>query len=415
MLIDGERIVAVGADLGSAADEVIDCTGRIVLPGLIDGHAHLWETALRGIATESWAGEYERTVPALAGRYRPEDMRAATYGGAIELLANGVTTVLDACHPVDSPAHADASIDGLRAARIRARFGFSFQDVAGDDDLGLRGLEPRILEAQRLHGELGDNGLVSLAIALNEVGRVDTATSSAELRCARELGVIATIHSQGAWEISTFAARGELGPDLHWIHATKAADEELDLLARDGGAIASVIETEVGYQGLHPMTGRATRAGVPVTLGTSSAAMASPDLLMQLRMALQFQRKLDAQVEHLQGRTSKRSRDFPSLTSRQILLFATAGAADALGLGDRIGRLTPGREADILVLDTEPFGLCVNDPVTFVVQVADRRNIEGVYVAGRERVRDGRLVDVDADRMRADLDDARARIAPAVA
>ena len=89
VLIEDGRIAAVGHDLGASADEVIDASGKLVLPGLIDSHIHLWQTPLRGAAGETWADEYFKVVHPVSGRFSPEDMRVATYAGGLELLSHG--------------------------------------------------------------------------------------------------------------------------------------------------------------------------------------------------------------------------------------------------------------------------------------------------------------------------------------
>lgn len=412
VLLEGRRIAAVGPDLDAAADEIVDAADRIVLPGLIDSHIHLWQTPVRGIAAEAWGGEYFGIVHPLSGRYRPQDMHAATYGGAVALLLCGVTTVFDFCHSVNSPEHPDASVDALEAAGIRAFFGYSFRDRPEVETRAFHDHAARVADARRVRMErlASDDALVRMAIALNNIGHVDDLTNEVELRCARELDVLATVHSNADDEIADFGARGLLGPDLQWVHSNTATDRELDLLARHGGSIAATPEIEVGMGGQYPLSGRCVRRGVATTLGVDIVSAVSADLLTQMRLAFQLERLLDGQMARMYGRDVVRTEDMPTLTARQVVGLATIDAARTLGIDDRTGSLTPGKEADVLVLSTEPFGRSVGDPAAHVVLQSSRGDVEHVYVAGRERVRDGRPVDVDLASMRRGLDEARAHV-----
>ncbi len=412
VLIEDGRIAAVERGLDAAADEVIDVSGSIVLPGLIDSHIHLWQTPLRGLASEVWAGEYFPTVHPLSGRYRPQDMHAATYGGAIELLSHGVTTVFDFCHSVNSPQHADASVDALQEAGIRALFGYSFRDRPEVPERAFHSHEERVRDAHRVRSErLADEaGLVQLAIALNNLEHVDEETFERELACARELGALATVHSLLPWEIGEVHRRGLLRPDLMWVHVTPATDHELELLREHGGSIAATPEIEFAMEGLYPLTGRCVRRGVPTTLGVDVASAVSADLLVQMRLAFDVERMLDGQHGRMFGREPARKEGLPTLSARAVLGLGTIDAARALGIDGRTGSLTPGKDADVLVLGTEPFGMGLGDPAAHVILQSSAANVDHVLVAGRPRVRDGELVDVDVARMRRQLDEAREHV-----
>lgn len=410
LLVEGSRIAAVGGDLDVPADEVIDASGAIVLPGLIDSHIHLWQAPLRGLATECWAGEYFPTVHPLAGRYRPEDMYRATHAGAVEALSHGTTTVVDFCHAVNSPEHADASLAALREAGVRAWFGYSFRDRPEYPNRAFGSFEDRLKDAQRVREALPDGGLARMGIALNNIDHVDARTNARELGCARELGALAMVHSVHAPDIDTLHSRGLLGPDLLWVHQETAGPDQLALLAEHGGVIAATPEVEFGMGGLYPVTGRALRAGVPVTLGVDIPSGVNPDMLVQMRLAFQIERMRDGQRERAEGRDLARTDRVPTLTARDVLRLATVDAARALGIGDRVGRLAPGLDADVLMLSTAPFGFGAGDPAGYVVVHASAADVDTVVVAGHIRRRSGRMVDVDEPRLRDDAAAVRDRV-----
>ncbi|WP_048860378.1 amidohydrolase family protein, partial [Acidisphaera rubrifaciens] len=125
IVIDRGRIVAIGRDLTDWAVTVIDGRGMIAFPGFVNAHLHLWQTALRGIAADWTLDQYfGRVIGDIVRLYTPEDARIGNLAGALDQLNGGVTTLFDWCHIVNTPAHADAAVDGLLASGIRAVFGY---------------------------------------------------------------------------------------------------------------------------------------------------------------------------------------------------------------------------------------------------------------------------------------------------
>ena len=118
VLIDGDRIVAVAPSIPAEDAEVIEASGMVVLPGLINGHLHTWQTALRGLAADWSVAEYMQAMHrGLATLFRPEDIYIANLMGALNQINNGATTLVDWCHNNPTPAHTDAAIQGLAGQR----------------------------------------------------------------------------------------------------------------------------------------------------------------------------------------------------------------------------------------------------------------------------------------------------------
>jgi cytosine/adenosine deaminase-related metal-dependent hydrolase len=416
VLVEGTKIVAVGQDLGVAGDaEVLDVAGKIVLPGLVDTHRHLWQTPLRGACSNLTLFEYFGTIlDPLSAAYTPEDIYAATYAGALEALGAGVTTVLDYCHCVNSPEHADAAVAALRDSGIRAMYGYGYrasnvpEPAFGDQDA-------RIRDARRIRSEHfgADESLLSMAIALNELELVDTATSRREIYSARELGVPMTLHSCALTSPVLFKGverlhdAGLLGQDMVHAHCNAITDHELRLLAEQGGHVSITPETEMQMGLGFPITGRALAHGLRPTLGVDIVSNNSGDLFTQMRLALQVQRALDNDV-HLR---EHRMADHLNLQPSDVIEFATIDGANALGLASRIGSLSPGKEADIVILDTRRINLApVNDAAATIVLQASPADVETVLVAGRVVKRDGQLVGVDLARTLRLVEEARDRL-----
>ncbi|TCO52276.1 amidohydrolase family protein [Actinocrispum wychmicini] len=390
VLVSGGKIVRVAERIDDPADEVIDADGMFVLPGLVDTHIHLWQTVLRGLAADLWKGEYFTHVLPYRDRFRPEDMYAGGYVGGLELLSNGTTTALDFCHAISSPDHVDAALDGLRASGLRGVFGYSVKETPPGV---FRSQDERFRDLERVLAGL--DGRLSLMVALSDLETVDIETCVRETSFARDLGLRMTIHSNFEHQVTAMDQAGLLGPDLLPVHGNLMNDNELDLLAGHGTPISFTPSVEV-YGAPCTVLGRALRRDIPITWGCDIPTMVNGDLFAQLRLIVHVQGFLDAQRERLNGRTPSRDQGLPLLTPRKALYGATLGGATALGLGDRTGSLTPGKEADIVLLRSGPFGTSLCDPAAHIVFQSGTQDVDTVLVAGEVRKRAGELLRVDS-------------------
>jgi 5-methylthioadenosine/S-adenosylhomocysteine deaminase len=405
LLIAGGSIVAIGPDLSSEpADEVVDLSGCIVMPGLIDTHIHLWETPLRGLASELWIGEYFTQVLTYRTRMRPSDMYVGGYIGALELLRRGVTTVVDFCHCVGTPAHADAAVDAVEDAGIRAWHAYS---VRAKPDGHFTSHEQRLDDARRVLERISEGSdRIRMMLALSDMEYVEIDVNAREVAMARELGLPMTIHCNSYGLLLELESAGLLGGDILPVHANKVSDEELELLARHGGAISATPELEIGMGHNFNVVARAHDRGVGVTIGNDIVPFARADMFTQMRFTLQFQRYFDAQKERLEGR-QERVPGIPTLGARDVLGFASLDAAMALGVGDQLGSLSPGKCADLVVLRTSPFGRGACESATHVVLQSGADDVTAVMVDGTWRVWDGQFVGVDVDAAARDLNATR--------
>jgi len=407
VLIDSGRIVKVAEHVSDDSATIVELDGAVVIPGLIDTHVHLWQEPLGGLASSCWGREYFGVVHPLSGRYRPSDMYTATYGGALQMLTKGVTTVFDFCHATNSPEHAAASLRGLDDAGIRAVFGFCFRHRPEAQIAGFETLEDRRVVLEALHATWKTHDRVRIGVALNNIDHVSPEIHQQELLTARDLGMVASIHSNLAGQVSVTDDLGLLGSDLLWVHAGEITDEELSLLGRYGGAVVCTPEIEVAQMAVTPVANRAVRHGVPVGFGTDVPAAFNGDMITQLRIANVLMRADDGRRQRASGRPGVREADNPLAGSADLLKMATAGSAEILGLADEIGSITPGKKADLVVIGTQPWGLAAATPTDYVLFRATSRNIERVYVGGRLVVSDGVPVDADLAALRADLDETR--------
>ena len=131
VLIEDDRIAAIGQDLPADDARVIDATGDIVIPGFIDTHRHTWETCIRTCAPDfALITYFSAILDKFAPHYRPEDVQSATKWGALECINAGITTLVDWAHIMNTPEHADASVAALQESGIRSVFAYGFPNTS---------------------------------------------------------------------------------------------------------------------------------------------------------------------------------------------------------------------------------------------------------------------------------------------
>jgi 5-methylthioadenosine/S-adenosylhomocysteine deaminase len=405
VLVVDDKIAEVGPRLDVEADTVVDVRGKFVLPGFIDAHIHLWQAPVRGIASGCWGREYFGRVHPLSGRLRPEDLRAATLGGAVELLTRGVTTVFDFCHSGSTVDHAQAALAALSESGIRALYGYTFRNrpEAGTG----QSLDQHIDVLTHLHEQYAGHSRVGLAVSLNNMEHVAPDEHAREVAAARSLGVHASLHSNLEGQITQSWKQGLLGPDLLWVHCGPATDEELGLLADHGGVLVCTPEAEAAQMGVTPLIGRARRRSVPVVVGSDVPAACNGDMLTQLRMAHAIDRLVSAQELRAKGQPVQRTAQHPPIDAHRLLRMATADAAHALGLGAQTGSITPGKQADLLVVSPGALGLAEASPADHVLFQTSVGDIDSVYVAGRHVVDRSTVNTVDLNHVRHGMETAR--------
>lgn len=410
ILIEDGLIAAVGRDLNAGDVRLIDGTGCIALPGFVDAHRHLWEGAMRAVTADWSILDFVGNIRLLAAQFfRPEDMFATSLHGGMEALNAGVTTVADYCHNARTLEHVRQAITGVRAAGVRAVWGYSFTGLAPD---GLRhgGPDAELAFVEALAAEqFADHGLLTLGICPEEPmhwgGKTDTVCRQVAL--ARKLGARMFMHANSVPKLDGTLERevkrlydiGCLGPDLALVHMGFTSPEEWTLLGKTGGHVVFTPETELQMGLGWPPISEAKAAGVNIGLGTDITANNSADMFNQMRMALQVERGRQM-AEH----PGRQFRTRTPLDVRDALHWATMGSADACGLADRIGSLTPGKEADIVMLRADDITLAGWDrrnPAATIVLQAGVHNVETVLVAGRVMKYGGRLVADAAGAVRA--------------
>ncbi len=405
ILVEDDRIAAVGPNLQAADANVIDAAGDIVIPGFIDTHRHTWETSIRTSAPDYTLGAYFGAIlDKFAPNYRPDDVLAANRWGAIECANAGITTLVDWSHIMNSPDHADAAVEGLQDAGIRSVFAFGFPNTSiqawwfGPD---WAGSVERIDgdEAHRIRKVLSDDqGLITMALATRGTNFCKEDVVRYEWELARELGINITVHvamdrfGYTKMQLRRLQELGLLFPNTTYIHSSHLLDDEWQLVKDSGGnvSLAPQIEMQMGHGWAPAQT--AEDLGIPVGLSSDVATTASSDQFTQMHAIFASERGRRHQAAW--DADENDPNDTTNLiTSRQVLRWATLDGAKVAGIADRTGSITPGKKADLVIIDTKaPNVAPVIDPVAAVVCAADISNVDTVMVDGRILKRDGKLV-----------------------
>ena len=417
VLVVGSRIVAVGSDLradprhrlAAEAALVVDVRGCIVSPGFVDSHRHAWETQLRrSIPDVTDLGEYVMsTLAGIAPAYTPDDMYVGTRLASLTALDSGITTMLDFSHNSRTAAHSDAAVAALRDTGIRGVHAsmaphFGEWDHQWPADLG------------RLMGSSGDDGLVTFrlaALSTDEIAGPVVAYGPELAAVARDLDVWTSVDAvfgaSSSEAILRWADQGILDPTLTLVHATGLTAEAWAAMG-DAGVTVSLAPTsdaQIGLESAIPAVDEALAAGIRPALSIDVEVALASDMFTQMRALLAIQRMRATNAAYGGGQPA------PRITTRDVLDFATLQGARANALGEATGSLTPGKQADILIVRADDVNnMPLNDAVGTLVLGADARNIETVLVAGTPRKWARALVGEDIDALRDDVVHSRDRI-----
>jgi cytosine/adenosine deaminase-related metal-dependent hydrolase len=399
-------LVAIAPRIEAAGAEVIDARDTICLPGFVDTHWHLWTSLFRPyIRSDMPALGYFPVTSRLGALMTPEDGYRAVRLGAAEALSAGVTTVHNWCHNVRSQEYADAELAAMRDMGLRGRFAYGpAVGMPDDQPLDFAGMA-RVKAAWQ-----PNDGLLTLGMCSRNVGALSVGGAAAAGRGVltieqikrdwdgvRALGLPITMHTSGPSPVTQLEAAGLLGPDVQLVHPLLTTPEERAIMKARGVSYSMSPAGEarrpasVGVIQL----GELLEAGVKVSLSTdhTTASTCDPFSAMRLLFAL-HQHRVGAKVP---------------LTFKRLLQLATLDGAVDLGLADRVGSLTPGKRADLVLvrtgdINTTPGG----DPYETAVGRATPGNVELVMVDGRVLRRSGKFTALDHARVVAEAKEASA-------
>jgi cytosine/adenosine deaminase-related metal-dependent hydrolase len=414
LLFSGSTIEAVGKNLNATADETIDATDKIVMPGLVNAHMHTWETALRGIAAEWLSANYMRLFHGNMGtRYTPEDNYIANLMGALAQIDAGCTTLVDWCHNITTIEHAERAVDGLIDSGIRAVFahGTAKPPTRPGDRPFHEVPHPRErIESLRKGRLSGDDKLVTLAMAILGPDWGSWEVVEHDIRMAREFGLVSSSHTRRREDCvvkdgyAKMLKAGLLGPDHNLVHGTSYSEADLKVVADSGATLTSTVLVELHHHIGDTMVARVRAAGMLPSIGIDVEPYTTGQMFREMQAALLFVRGKEIRNNAMLGNSM--FTQMP-VKSREALLWATVGGAKAFRLDRKIGTLSPGKKADIVMLRANDINMVpVWDPVYSIVEIAGPGNVDTVIIDGVTRKKDGKLT-VPADVLRKRTEELR--------
>lgn len=411
VLVEDDRIVAVQPHIDADA-EVIDAAGFLVIPGFVDTHRHTWEAAIRGVAPDATLDDYFVDIlDTFAPHYRPEDVYHSNLAGVLDCLNAGITTLVDWSHINNTPEHPDAAIEALTETGIRAQYAYgsantSLSDYWFESKLAIPGADVRRVRERYFSS---DSGLLTMGLATRGPGFCVEDVVRSEWALARDLGIPITVHVAMGRLAGRFGMvkqlndLGLLGPDTTYIHCCYLSDEEWRMVADTGGtvSVAPQVELQMGHG--WPPVNKAIENGLRPSLSIDVVTTVPGDMFTQIRAAFGAER---ARVNEIAWQANETVPD-TMLTCRQMLEMATINGAHVAGVADRTGSLTPGKQADLVLIDARQINMVpIHDPVAAVTLCADVSNVDTVIVGGEVRKRGGRLL-ADVGRVRDLIDGSR--------
>lgn len=427
ILVAGSRIEAVGPNLRSVDAELIDATGKIVIPGFVDTHRHVWQTQLRGVATDWTIVDYMvrmRTLYCVC--YEPEDAYLGNYVGGLEAVNAGITSIVDHSHLQISPEYSNALARGLIDSGIGGFFCYGFYNnppYRPGDTIDLEAVRKVIFapvhgwhqaNAKRVRDTYFSdaNQPLKFGIATSEVFLTPFENVRQEIEAVHALkpGLISMHWGVGlkgknfpTW-VAELDQAGLLTKEMLFVHVNDISDEDFATIGRNGAGVSATPDTELGMGMGFPVQERALSQGASASFGVDIVSNIAGDMFGQIRLGMQSQRwNTFESLNRLPTEMAEKARDY--------LRFATLGGAESIGRGDAVGSITPGKQADLVIFNTDSLWMCpVNDPVGAIVFYANVSDIDSVMIAGEFKKRNGELLGVNWHQIRGVLVKSRDRI-----
>jgi 5-methylthioadenosine/S-adenosylhomocysteine deaminase len=393
VLVTGGAIAGVGRDLPVPDGTVeVDASGGILMPGMVDTHRHMWQTAQRGLGADWTLSQYFVFYYLNWGKiFRSEDIHAGNVLSAIEAVDSGVTTTLDWSHGLQTVEHGAAAADALRSAP--GRFVLAYGNLLGAPWEWTN--SPEFRAFVDAFGTPDD--MLGLQLAFDVTADPEFPEKGA-FEAARELGLRVTTHA-GVWgatndqSISLMWEHGFMTPDVTYVHAATLSEDSYQRIAATGGSVSVSTESEQSAGQGYPPTWMLRSHGIPVSLSMDTSVWWSADLFSAMRATLSADRSRHHLEAHARGETVVHNQ----LRAEEVVRWATIGGATALGLDSVIGSVTEGKRADLVLIknDDSPAMYPLLHPYGSVVYQAGRGDVHTVVVNGRVVKYDHKLVGID--------------------
>lgn len=406
VLVKDGKIAEVGVDVDAPDDAfTIDAEGGIVMPGMVDTHRHMWQTAMRAYGADWTLTQYFVWYYLQHGaKFRPQDVAAGNLISALDAIESGVTTSVDWSHGLRTVEHGEAAYEAL--ATSPGRFVFAYGNLAQSPwewtaDPAVRALLERSRDDSRMFGT---------QIAFDVPNQDENFPELAAYRAAEELGLAVTTHAGvwGAtndWGIKNAYDAGVMKEGYTYVHAASLSAESYQKIAATGGNVSLATESEdtcgQGYPPVHQLR----RYGIPASLSVDTSVWFSADLFAAMRATVNADRALEHYRAHLLDPAETVTH--VKLRAEDVVAMATRGGALAIGKESEIGSLEVGKLGDVVLLknDDSPTWAPLINPYGQIVYQAQRGDVHTVVVGGEIVKSEGKVVAGDLPGVKAKLEE----------
>nr|WP_277814890.1 amidohydrolase family protein [Galbitalea soli] len=351
------------------------------MPGMIDTHRHMWQTALRGYGGDWALSQYFSFYYLQYGHvFRPEDIYAGNLLSALESVDTGVTTTLDWSHALRTPEYGEAALQAFD--EIPGRFVLGYGNYLGAPWEWANSPEFRAFVDRNFSAP---NDMLGLQIAFDVTG--DPAfPEAAAFQAAKDLGLRVTTHA-GVWGATTDTGitqmydGGFMTPEICYVHASTLNEQSYQKIAATGGTVSVATESEDSAGQGYPATWLLRKYGIDSSLSMDTSVWWSADFFSAMRATL----NADRSREHLEAHARNETVIANRLRAEDVVWQATMGGAKSLGMEDTLGSITVGKKADLVLLknDESPAMTPIIQPYAHVVFQANTADVHTVMVNGR--------------------------------
>ncbi len=413
VLVAGGVIKEIGQGIKAPDDALnIDARGGIIMPGLIDTHRHMWQTAMRGYGADWTLSQYFVWYYLEHGRnFRPQDIYAGNLLSAIEAIDAGVTTSVDWSHGLQTTEHADAAVDALEV--VPGRFVLAYGNIQRGPWEWSAEKEFKDFYSRRIDGK-GD--MLGFQMAFDVTGDPEFPERAA-FEVARELGVGVTTHcgvrgATGDDSIRLMHDSGFMGPDTIFVHASTLSDDSYHRIAACGGSASISTESEQSAGQGYPSSWKLRQFDIPISISQDTSVWWSADLFTAMRTTL----GADRSRQHLEAHLKDETVTHLDLRCEEVVDWATRGGSKALGLDSKIGSIEVGKKADIVLVknDESPVMFPLLNPYGHVTMQAQRADVHTVVIDGNILKHEHKLINIDLARAKSAVEETVAFLADTI-
>ena len=412
LVVDGV-IQEVGPGIKAPDDALeIDARGGIIMPGMIDTHRHMWQTAMRAYGADWTLSQYFVWYYLEHGKnFRPQDVFAGNLLSAIEAVDAGVTTSVDWSHGLQTIEHADAAVDALEM--VPGRFVLAYGNIQSAPWEWTADKALRDFYSRRFDGK-GD--MLGFEIAFDVVAGPEFPERAA-FEVARDLGVPVNTHAgvlgaNGDDSIRLMHENGFMVPETILVHCATLSDDSYQRIAASGCSVSVSTESEQSAGQGYPSTWKLRQFDIPITLSHDTSVWWSADLFSAMRTTLGADRSRQHFEAHLKGETVTQL----DVRSEDVVDWATRGGSKALGLDSKIGSIEVGKRADIVLIknDESPVMFPIVNPYGHVAMQAQRGDVHTVVIDGNIVKHEHRLINIDLARAKSAVEETVEFLADAI-